>query len=271
MLLVGVLATPAVAAAAENADRCADAYELTQSEQRAGRLFEARKNARVCAAACPRRLASDCSAWETRITAEIPSFVVHARGPQGAPLAVEVQVDGSPVMLTETGSIEAEPGPHRLWLRSSGRSVETHVELAPGVRNQLVEVTVADSPPSVLPVAPVPPPPRPSDPHSSPSTWHWVVGGLGLATLAAGGAVSISGEVLAAQLRGSCKPHCTQAQADEVVQRWIIGGTMMGVGGAVLLGAILWPRPSASPPPTDRGLAMSVSVGLGRIDLQVAF
>jgi hypothetical protein len=268
---LGVLATPALAAAAENADRCADAYELTQSEQRAGRLFDARKNARICAAKCPHSLAGDCSAWEKRISAQIPSFVVHARGADGVPLAVEVEVDGSLVAPTESGSIEAEPGLHRLLLRHAGRTAEAHVELAAGVRDQLVEVTIADSPP-LAPAAPAPvPSPRPPDQRSSASTWRWLVGGLGVATLAAGGAIAISGEVLAGQLRVSCKPHCTQAQANEVVQRWVIGDTMMGIGGAVVLGAILWPSPSSPQSPRDRRVAISVSAGLGRVQFQVAF
>jgi hypothetical protein len=264
-----LLARPAHVLAAENADACADAYELTQSEQRSGRLIDARRDARLCAAQCPPRLAKDCNAWETRIAAQIPSFVVRARGADGSPLTVDVQVDGLPAAFTETGSIEAEPGPHRLVLRHSGARVETHVDLVAGVRNQLVQVTMADMPP-----APLVSPEQAPGPHHSPiPAWRWLVGGLGLATLATGGAISISGEVLYAQFRGSdgCAPHCTQAQAQEVVQRWTIGGALMGVGGVIALTALLWPAPSPAEPPSGRGPAARVSLHPGWVGLEVAF
>ncbi len=269
-LAASLLALPWPAAAAENADACADAYELTQSELLSHRLLDARKDARICVATCPPRLADDCSAWETRITSHIPSFVVQARSAEGAPLAVDVQVDGAPAALTETGSIEAEPGPHRLVVRHSGVSVEAHVDLVAGVRNQLVEVTIPDTAAPVLPpssAAAYRPPPTPF--------WRWLVGGLGLAPVAAGGAVSISVEVMADQLRGKppggCAPNCTPAQAQEVVQRWVIGGTVMGVGAVVFAAAMLWPAPSPAAPRSGRGLAARVALRPGWVGVEVAF
>jgi hypothetical protein len=263
-----LLALPKHAAAAEDADACADAYELTQSAQRSGRLFEARKDARLCAAKCPSRLANDCNAWETRITAQIPSFVVQARGTNGAPLDVEVEVDGDPPMFTETGSIEAEPGPHRLVVRHSDLRVEARIDLVAGVRNQEVQVTVPDA---VVIVPQLAPAPAPIPHHRVIPPWRWVVGGIGLATVATGGAVSISGEVLADQLGGSCAPKCTQSQADEVVQRWIIGGTVMGVGGVLFLTALLWPAQSAPPPSSGQGPAARLSLRPRIEGLEVGF
>jgi hypothetical protein len=272
ILGASLFARPKRVSAAENADACADAYELTQSAQRSGRLFEARSDARLCAAKCPPRLAKDCNAWETQITAQIPSFVVRARGADGAPIAVDVLIDGAPAAFTETGSIEVEPGPHGLVLFHSGVRFDAHVDLVAGVRNQLVEVTIADAPrPIHLPLSSLEPAPAPH--NRAIPVWRWLVGGLGLATLAAGGAVSISGEVLDAQFRGSggCAPHCTQAQAEEVVQRWTIGGTLMGVGGAGLLFALLWPAPSPAEPPSGQGPAARVSLHPGWVRLEVAF
>ena len=150
----GLLALPRDAAATENVNACADAYELTQSAQKSGRLFDARIDARLCAAKCPPPLSSDCHAWEARITSQIPSFVVRARGADGSPLTVDVQVDGAQAVFTETGSIEAEPGPRRLVLRHAGARVETRVDLVAGVRNQPVDVTIAETPaPVLLPLA----------------------------------------------------------------------------------------------------------------------
>ncbi len=261
------------AAAAENADACADAYELTQAQQKAGQLFEARKDARLCAARCPARLAKDCATWETKITAQIPSFVLHARGADGAPLAVDVQVDGAPPTYTQTGSIEAEPGPHRLLVRYGTTSVEEHVNLVAGLRNQLVELTIADSAPAVPPTAPPPDAPAPPRPEAERHTplWRWLAGGFGVAVVAAGGGVSISGEILADQLRSSCKPNCTQAQANDVVERWIIGDTMMGIGGAVFLAALLWPESRPSRPPLGKGPDARILVGPGSISWRVTF
>jgi hypothetical protein len=264
---VSLLAAPRFASATENADECADAYELAQSEQLAGRLFNARKDARLCTAKCPKRLATDCASWETRITAQIPSFVVHARGADGAPLAVEVQVDGAPAAPTETGAIEAEPGPHRLSIRRGRATVEAHVNLVAGARNQLVELTIADAP-AAAPVPAGAAAPGPADePHPIP-TWRWILGGLGATTVAAGGAVSLSGEVLYFQLQSSCKPHCTTAQGDEVMQRWIIGGTVMGVGGAIFLGALLWPSGAS---PSGQSSRARITVGPTRVGLEVVF
>ncbi len=263
-----LLARPKHVSAAENADACADAYEITQSEQRSSRLLDARRDARICASKCPRRLARDCNAWEARITAQIPSFLVQARGADGASLAVDVQVDGVPAAFTETGSIEAEPGLHHIVVTRSGARVEARVDLVAGVRNQLVQVTIADTPPawhsSKEQAAPH---------HRSVPAWRWLVGGLGLAAVATGGAVSISGEVLDAQFRGSggCAPHCTRAQAQEVVQRWTIGGTLMGVGGAIFLTALLWPAPPPAEPPSSRGPTARLSLHPGSLALEVTF
>jgi hypothetical protein len=265
-----LLGHPKHVSAAENADACADAYENTQSEQRSSRLLDARRDARICAAKCPQSLARDCNAWETRITAQIPSFLVQARGVDGAPLAADVRIDGVPAALTETGAIEAEPGPHHLVVSHSGARVEARVDLVAGVRNQLVQVTIADTPPARRSSQEQEPAPH----HRSVPVWRWFVGGLGLAAVATGGAVSISGEVLDAQFRGSggCAPHCTQAQAQAVVQRWTIGGTLMGVGGAISLTALLWPAPSpAEPPPSNRVPTARLSLHPGGLALEVAF
>jgi hypothetical protein len=268
-----LLVYPKRVSAAEKADACADAYELTQSKQRSGQLFDARRDARLCVATCPPRLASDCSKWETRITAQIPSFVVQARSADGAPVAVDVLIDGVPAAFTETGSIEAGPGPHALVLVHSGVRVEARVDLVAGVRNQLVEVTIAGTPRPFLPALPEP---APAPHHRAVPVWGWLVGGLGLATLASGGAISISGEVLDAQFRGSggCAPHCTQTQAQEVVQRWVIGGTLMGVGTAISLAALfwLWPARSVGEPASGRAPAARFWLDpAGRLGLEVAF
>lgn len=274
LTLMAVVSGPELATAAGRADECADAYELTQSEQQAGRLLLARKDARLCAATCPPALASDCARWDSQIATQIPSFIVRARSADGAPLRVEVMVDGAPATLTDVGSIEAEPGRHRIVIRHAGTSVETPVELVAGVRNQPVEITIAEEPPPAVPVsirettmAPAPPEERP---HGIPG-WRWAIGGAGLATLATGAGVSISGEVLASQLRSECKPHCTQAQADEVVQRWVIGGAMMGVGSAMLLTALLWPSGSPASPRTGTGSTMRVSVRPSGVQLEGTF
>ena len=261
------LAPEGLARAADPADGCADAYELAQSERMAGRLLGARSEARLCAASCPRRLAADCAAWEAAIDLEIPSFLVEARGADGAPLAVEVQVDGATPTYAANGAIEAEPGLHRLSVRHLGTRVETGVTFVAGVRNQLVELTfTGDLRAGPTAAAALTAPLR--NEHPSVSTWRWVLGGVGLGSTALGGAVSLSGEVLAAQLRDSCKPHCTQSEVNEVVQRWTAGGILMGAGGAMFLTALLWP--SGMPTP-GRGSTARVSVGPEWAELEVTF
>jgi hypothetical protein len=81
----------------------------------------------------------------------------------------------------------------------------------------------------------------------------------------------MSGEVLDGQLYGSCAPRCTQAQAAVVVQRWVIGAALMGVGGAVSLTALLWPAPATAEPRSVPALAARVSVHPGWVGLEVAF
>lgn len=274
LTFTAVVTVPELVIAAGKADECADAYELTQSEQQAGRLLLARRDARLCAAACPPSLASDCARWDSQIATQIPSFIVRARGADGSPLSVEVLVDGAPATFTDVGSIEAEPGPHRIVVRHAGTSVETPVELVAGVRNQPVEITIAEKPPPAAPVSiretTTAPAPSEERPQGIPG-WRWALGGVGLATLATGAGVSISGEVLASQLRSECKPHCTQAQADEVVQRWVIGGTLMGVGSVMLLTALLWPSESSASPHTGKGSTMRVSVRPSGVLLEGTF
>lgn len=273
LTLIAVLMVPELGDAAEKADKCADAYELTQSERQAERPLQARKDARLCATACPSALARDCTTWEAQLAEQIPSFIVRVRGADGAPLSVEVLVDGAAALFTDVGSIEAEPGPHRVVIHHAGTTVQTPVELVAGVRNQLVEITISETqpaPPASMPEAATKPL-APEERSHGVAAWRWALGGVGLATLAAGGGVSISGEVLATQLRSECKPHCSQAQADEVVQRWVIGGTLMGVGSATLLTALLWPSQSPASPRTGTASAMRVSVRPSEVLLEGTF
>src|SRR5581483_8804509 len=144
---------------------------------------------------------------------------------------------------------------------------------AEGVRNRVVEVTIAEAtPPAVreAPASPRAPSPVALDERPGVPLWRWVLGGVGLATLATGAGISISGEVLANQLRSECKPHCSQAQADEVVDRWLIGGTAMGAGGAIFLAALFWPAESA-PARTSRASAMRVSLRRSTVVLEGTF
>lgn len=261
--------TMANRAAGEEVNGCADTYELTQSEKMAGHLVNARRNARLCMGRCPARLARDCDAWEKNLAAEIPAFVVHAHDSNGLPVAVDVEVDGKPASVTELGTIEADPGPHALVLSHSGSRVEVHVDLTAGVRTQVVDVQIDEARTTPPPLSGAFASTQRDADQPSVSPWRWVFGGLGIASFAAGAAISISGEVLDVQLQNSCKPTCTQAQADDVVNRWVIGTSLMGGGGLVLLAALLWPAPKTTPKPA--GAATSLVVGPSSINVEVTF
>ncbi len=158
--VVAVAFVAAVASAAradDEAKACADAFELTQSEQLAGRLLAAKRDATRCgAASCPDFVRPECAKLLATIQESIPTVVVVARTSAGVDLAdAVVWIDGRRTAATANGKpIEVDPGGHVIRVVVGGVAAERSVVLAQGQKNKLIELVVAPSPPTPRPVTP---------------------------------------------------------------------------------------------------------------------
>jgi hypothetical protein len=267
---------PSVAAA--DVKSCLDAAEDGQKLRDGGAYRRARERFIACAAdECPGEVRKGCVGWLGELDKLIPTVVfrAHAHGKEVADVRVTVdgevvaeRIDGKPVAL--------DPGEHHLRFERSGEMEidETAVVVA-GEKQRLLSVRFGAEP-SVLP------------PPSPPAAWvstgapqaaplapqrqstraaAYALGALGLAGLAAGAVLDVSGYVFLQQCSGDAS--CTGGhERAELEWRFVTGDILLGAG--VLCGLAAWllwprgPRVATSPRPfisVDR-LAPRVALGL---------
>jgi hypothetical protein len=225
--------------AARAQDTCATAYEGAQELRRTHELSRARTELRLCERACPKKLAEDCSTWRREVEAELSSVLLDVRDADGQPLSrVHVILDGAPrIDVVPTEPVDLDPGPHTLIFEDdAGARTQVAVTLAVGERGHPIAVRF----PRVIVPGPLPSPlPKPSPSlaaiHHSPAAY--VLGGVGLAGLLAGGVLGIAGQVARANLVATgCAPRCDEtSQVDPIARVWW-GGAIAAIAGGVLLG-----------------------------------
>jgi hypothetical protein len=151
---------------------CANAYDATQIQRRSGKLTAARESAALCMRACPESIRQDCDTWLQQIDAAQPSLVLHARRGAHDLTAVTVELDGRRwVDVLDGRALPLDPGQHVLRLSSDGANAERALFVLEGERNRRVDVDLVA--------------PSPSTPHAP--RGPWIVGGVGVAALVAGG------------------------------------------------------------------------------------
>jgi hypothetical protein len=155
---------------------CSRAYDETQSEWHAGKFAAARKSAASCTdVACPDFVRRDCGKWLEQIEAAQPSLVLHARRAGHDVAEVQVDLDGLRWLERLDGrAAPIDPGQHVVRFTSGAVTVERSYLVAEGEKNRLIEVDLVD---------PIRPGPRPTN-------GPWIVGGIGVAALVAGGVMT---------------------------------------------------------------------------------
>jgi len=241
LALAAALALLLPSPAARAQETCAMAYESAQELRRGHELSRSRTELRLCERSCPKKLAEDCTAWLRDVEAELATVLLDVRDADGQPLArVHVTADGAPLVdAIPTEPVEIDPGTHTLVFEDeTGARAQAVVTLAPGERGRGVSVRFPRPVAAPLPVVPLPP--APVAVHHSPAAF--VLGGLGLAGLAAGAILGIKGLVDRSNLAATCAPGCNlMTQVDPIAREWW-GGAGAAIAGGVLLGSgiVVW-------------------------------
>jgi hypothetical protein len=213
--LWGVAALVLACAATESRadDRCIEAFEHAQ-ELRANReLIAARSELEVCAAAsCPPLTTKDCTKWRAEVDADVPSIAIEPRRGDAKVTDARVIVDGKP--FTDVGTaVEVDPGRHHVECQLEGASAKADIVVEPREKARVVTCTF-DAPPQQrgLRVA------------------GFVVGGIGIATLAVGAGFEIAGLVARQHLKDTCYPMCAPASVDSAHRSLVVGDVTVAIG-----------------------------------------
>jgi hypothetical protein len=237
-----VFASPWVAtsAAADDVQACIEAHEQAQVARKEGRLLDAREKLLTCAKdGCPAVLRKDCGPWLNEVTSSIPTVVVLAKGPGGEDLInVRVFFDGEEIATKLDGmAIDVDPGVHDFRFETEGEDpVEQQVVIREGVKNH--ELAVQFGKPETPPVEPLPldtPPGADVAPARPIPTLVYVLGGVGVAGLAASVFFETSGMSKRSDLDDQgCKPYCPKDDVDAAKRDFLIGDIALGLGLASL-------------------------------------
>ena len=261
ILVASILAakSDARANAADAKKECAAAYEKTQSLRDEGKLTEARKYALACAApVCPEFMVKECAAWLSQVDASLPSVVLEVRDGKGAEAtSAQVSLDGAPWLNDLDGKAKPlNPGSHTIRVSIAGvEPLEQSIQIREGEKNRTL--TIRFQVPGAIPPVTAsagwpeqsdqqPPPPQDTIPSRSPAPW--IIGGLGLAALAAGGvmgALVLHDQSVASDPAqcSAARMLCTAAGADAQAQGRALGPATTAalvVGGVGIATAAIW-------------------------------
>jgi hypothetical protein len=240
------LVASAGAAQAAPKKQCITAAETGQQLRSAGRLLSARRALAACtASSCPTVVRRDCGRWIEEIDAAQPSVTVKLEDVSGADVPDgTILLDGEPVPRAADGrATQLDPGAHKLvWVRDAGRNVEQDVVVREGERNRVIVLRASG--PELVPRAGTTDARAPEDappPPGSRSPVPFVVGGLGVAAVAAGAIFWGIGLNERSNLGTSCAAAhaCAQNDVDASRTKLIVGDVLVGVGVLAVAGAVV--------------------------------
>jgi hypothetical protein len=233
-------------ASAMTTEACIDAHVDAQKRRAESKLLEARDALAQCGSAeCPGVLRSECGAWLTEVSRQIPSVVPVVVTQGGADISsATLLLDGTSRSIPPGASTEVDPGPHTLKVVADGFQVATVPFTANvGGRDRRLEVTLVP----IQRPAPVWP--------------YFALGGgvaLGVGAFAGLGALARSDEKELA----SCKPNCTDGEIDKVSREYLAANVGLAFAAASLAGAgaYFWfTRSSVSVRPETNGATVYYS------------
>ena len=234
------------AARADEKAVCFDAAESAQRLRRESKLQEARAELLTCSReVCPLYVRRDCAGWLAEVAASQPTVVVAARDANGRDFTdVKVTVDGKPFLQRLQGAaVPINPGDHVFrYERSDGKSSTEKILIVAGEKDRVIHVEI-DKPPAkgaaaATPGDQAPPPGKPAGPGPGP----WVIGGVGLAGLAAFGVLQGLAQTKYAKLEDGCSKtgSCDPGEVSAVRTQFIASGVSLGVGAAALVTGVTW-------------------------------
>ncbi len=263
-------------------DQCIAANGQAQSLRREGKFAQARVQLATCVDPhCPKLVSADCASRLDELDRAQPTVLFDVKDAAGHDLAsVRLDIDGQPATAPLDGTaIAVDPGQHTFLFQAEGQPPATEMlviqEQEKGRREHVTLGTpaaVASSTPSSA-MEPVPPPP--SETHSVRRTVGLVVGGVGVAGIAAGAVFGVLASSAKSdyethcgssihQAAGACDPTGISGHQDASTKAtlstaFFIGGGVLAAGGAVLF----FTAPKAA--------AASVGVGPGSVSVAGRF
>lgn len=233
-LLVPSLVEQSAIAAGEG-NVCTSAYEKAQYLRRDKKLRAARKELLTCSqATCPGAIVSDCTQWMGEVDKVIPSVVFDARDSKNQSLAdVKVSMDGELLQSKLDGvAIQVDPGTHTFHFEmADGTSGDQQVLVLEGEKARVITYAV---PASSAGGGTTEPPKNPPDQASSggSKTLAFVVGGVGVASLAVGIIVGAMGSSQASsdKATGGCAPNCSDDEVSSIKTKLIVSDIFIPVG-----------------------------------------
>lgn len=258
---------------------------LAQCEEHQGHLLSALKHWREGSALLPAGDARAAVATEhvAALEKKVPKLILKLN-PE-APAGTKIMLDGVEVSASAIGAAqELERGDHVIVTIARGYAdTRSTIKLAEGDQREITMVpgsepsqrsTQKNGPPSQAASPPVAPPPR------SGARWTagLVIGGIGLAGLAAGGVTGILAILKKPDYIQACGegPVCTGAEAGELQNTLraltTTSTVMFAVGGAgVVTGVILVATSSWKAPAASTSVAPTVLPGGGGFTVQGRF
>jgi hypothetical protein len=244
-------------------EACVEAYHLSQELRLDGKIAKAREKAAFCAQeACPSAVVSGCTKWMTDLRETQPTIVISARGPDGTDVTdVIVDIDGTRIEDTLTGApIDVDPGKHAITFTHRGLVQKQDVLVSEGVKNRAINVVFAD------------PNQKPSEPSQQQAheergapVGAFVLGGVGVASLAVFGALAGIGSSDLDELHDTCgKTHsCASEDVDDAKTKLIVGDVFLATGAIAVGVSAVWlivhyASGEAAPPP-ESAASFSVS------------
>jgi hypothetical protein len=273
------------------------AYGKAIEAEKAGHLRQARDELMTCALSSCGDLVPKCRERHKQLGLEMASIVPIVTDETGATrVDVRVTIDGELLTSHLDGrGLPIEPGLHEFDFSMDGRVFNTQkIMIAEGQRNRVLTVTrdtkgesvkavalatpAKVSPPSeeTVSVSDKPAPEEPA-PDKTPSEqfipagpskwalprspWPYVLGGVGLAAVTAGGLLTFWGNKDNTELQNQCAPNCNPSSQDHIKAMYIASDISF-VAGLGALGVATWlfaSSRSAETPPAPSTAVLSVT------------
>jgi len=263
-------------AATAQVKRCLDAAEEGQTSRDGGAYLRARDDFVACAGSeCPGEVRKRCVDWLEEVEKLMPTVVFAAQAAGREVADVRVVIDGDTALERLDGKpFPVDPGEHHFRFEREGeRAVEEAVVVLAGEKGRLVSARFGPEP--VVPI-PATPSLAPSSQLPSHSAGAYVyAAAFGLAGLAAGAILDLSGFAFLQQCNRD--PSCSRGhEVAEVEWRFVSGDALIGAGAASgVVAWLLWRHARA--PANAALLVPAASLGIGpsraaaRLALTLAF
>lgn len=263
LLAVWMLLRPNLAHA--DVEACVSSHSEGQLRRDQSEFLEARTLFTSCADdSCPEAIRVECGAMLGQLDNSIPTVVLAARNELDMNLTgVTVRIDGKLLPDALTGrALPVNPGPHEFRFdHPDGRHASLRVVVLEGVKRRLVigrfepagstaakpQGAVGSGEEAAFDSELVNEPSSRDESGGFRKTVAIALGAVGVVALGSFSYFAVTGSEHQDELRASCAPRCTDAEADSVRSKYLVADISLVVGLAALgTGGYLYFIPSSS-------------------------